>query len=150
MSTHSCQSSDSTRVKWTKWTCSSKLHFDMTAMSLKFIMVEDQIRQIITTSVLLLFFITTTTANCLVEEGKQYHKDPTVGTVVTVSDWQSCRSHCTANQPSTTYFQYNRNGKCRCKSSKSGRKSNSDYTSGDTNCMGKWFPVSQKEVQLVE
>ena len=115
-------------------------------------MFEDK-KRLITASVLLLFFIPTATANCLVEKDIRYNGN-NVGARVTLSDWQSCRSRCTENEPSATHFQYRHgNGKCRCKSSDSGRRTNSGFTSGETNCEGKWdCSVSQKEVksQLVE
>ena len=81
-------------------------------------------------------------SSCLVEDKYDYFNLDNVnwGPSNPQPDWESCRSSCETSHPTATHFVYIKFGtwteNCWCKTSKSGRTSNSNKVSGEV-CRGK-------------
>ena len=86
--------------------------------------------------------------SCLVEDQYEYFNFDNLnwGPSNPQTDWESCRSSCESNHQTATHFVYIKSHQgmfgiwtgedCWCKTSKSGRKSNSNAISGEV-CRGK-------------
>ena len=80
--------------------------------------------------------------NCLIEHNTDYVNLNNLnwGPNNPQPKWESCRSSCESNHPTATHFVYKKSGiwaeDCWCKTSKSGRTSNSNAVSGEV-CRGK-------------